>query len=137
VYLDKKPLGGSKFIYRLKQIDIDGTYKYSDSVEVIIPPTEFKLYQNYPNPFNPNTTIRYTIPGSVINNEGKNHVTLKIYDLLGNKVLTLVNEDKSAGSYEIEFSVKDGDVYNLTSGIYYYQLRVADFVQTKKMILMK
>ncbi|NNG26439.1 MAG: T9SS type A sorting domain-containing protein, partial [Ignavibacteriaceae bacterium] len=86
---------------------------------------EYKLSQNYPNPFNPRTKIKYQIPEL-------SFVTLKIYDVLGNKVATLFNEEKPAGSYEIEFNVA-----NLTSGIYFYQLRTVNFIGTKKMILLK
>jgi len=85
----------------------------------------FNLQQNYPNPFNPNTLIKYQIPEL-------SFVTLKVYDVLGNEITTLVNEEKSAGSYEVEF---DGN--QLTSGIYFYQLRADSFVETKKMALMK
>ncbi len=87
--------------------------------------SDFKLFQNYPNPFNPSTTIRYSIPASEF-------VTLKVYDVLGNEVATLVNEEKPAGSYETEFNA-----VGLSSGIYFYQLQAGNFTQTKKLILMK
>jgi photosystem II stability/assembly factor-like uncharacterized protein len=90
-------------------------------------PKEFLLQQNYPNPFNPSTTIQYTI-------SNKQFVTLKVYDLLGREVATLVNEEKAAGSYGIEFGVKS---LELCSGIYFYKLQAGDFVETKKMILLK
>ncbi len=86
---------------------------------------EYVLYQNYPNPFNPITSIQYAI-GS------KQTVTLKIYDVLGREVATLVNEEKPAGNYEVKF-----DASNIASGIYYYQIKARKFVQTKKMILLK
>jgi photosystem II stability/assembly factor-like uncharacterized protein len=90
----------------------------------------FILEQNYPNPFNPSTKIRYTIPTSEF-------VTLKIYDVLGNEIATLVNEDKPAGSYEVEFGNHSGEVRNLTSGVYFYTLQAGGFTQTKKLTLMK
>ena len=90
-------------------------------------PKEFLLYQNYPNPFNPSTSIQYAISNTQF-------VTLKVYDLLGREVATLVNEEKTAGSYEIEFGVKS---LELSSGIYFYKLQAGDFVETKKMILLK
>jgi photosystem II stability/assembly factor-like uncharacterized protein len=93
-------------------------------------PAEFKLAQNYPNPFNPITTIRYEIPEQVRND--KNNVSLKVYDILGNEITTLVNGQKSAGEYQVQFNGT-----NLSSGIYYYQLVVGDFVKTNKMILLK
>jgi hypothetical protein len=88
-------------------------------------PWKFALFQNYPNPFNSNTTINYYVPGL-------SFVTLKIYDVLGNEIATLVNEEKSVGSYQAEFNAT-----NLPSGIYFYRLQAGSFVETKKMVLMK
>jgi hypothetical protein len=85
----------------------------------------FILSQNYPNPFNPVTNIKYTI-------SGRQFVTLQVYDVLGNKVITLVNEEKSSGSYELDFNAS-----NYPSGIYFYRLQAGDYVETKKMVLMK
>jgi len=87
--------------------------------------TNYNLSQNYPNPFNPSTTIKYKIPEITF-------VTIKVYDVLGNEVATLVNEEKPAGSYEVEFIGTD-----LPSGIYFYKLHTASFVETKKMVLLK
>ena len=94
--------------------------------------SNFELFQNYPNPFNPSTKIKYTIPSNIILSEAKNLVTLKVYDLLGREVATLVNEYKPAGLYEIEFNAT-----NFSSGIYYYQLKAGEFATAKKMILIK
>jgi photosystem II stability/assembly factor-like uncharacterized protein len=88
-------------------------------------PADYNLNQNYPNPFNPSTKILYTI----INRQ---FVSLKVYDVLGNEVATLVNEEKSAGTYEVEWNAT-----GLPSGVYFYQLKIQGFVETKKMILMK
>ena len=119
-----------------KIIPISGEGHPSDVNDAKNLPTEFMLEQNYPNPFNPNTTIKYSIP-NVISTEGRNlFVTLNFYDVLGNEVTTLVNEDKPAGNYEVEFKSSVGSL-QLASGVYYYQLRAGDFVETKKMILMK
>ncbi len=124
----------SKLYYRLKQIDFDGSFEYSDIIEVRINiPDKFELYQNYPNPFNPSTTIKYSIPNS-------GFITLKVFDVLGKEVATLVYEEKPAGKYEVEFNASE-----LASGIYYYTLKVGDpesssgqsFTETKKMILIK
>ena len=95
--------------------------------------SDFRLEQNYPNPFNPSTKIKFTIP-SVIASSTKQSalVTLEVYDVLGNEVVTLLSEEKSAGSYEVEF-----DATQLTSGIYFYQLRTESFADTKKMILLR
>jgi len=108
------------------------------------PFSSFNLEQNYPNPFNPSTKIKFTIPQSpLLGGDGRGGlVTLKVYDVLGNEIATLVNEELSPGEYEVEFSAKGGsasggNVYNLTSGIYFYTLRAGEFIQTNKMILMK
>ncbi len=101
-------------------------------------PTEFKLYQNYPNPFNPVTTIKYSIPTTPLNppftKGGKTVgvVTLKVYNLLGEKIATLVNEKQQPRIYKVEFNAKD-----LPTGIYIYQLRAGSFVDSKKLILVK
>jgi len=99
----------------------------------------FYLMQNYPNPFNPSTKIRYSIPSSPLNfspsqgeGQGVRSVQLKIFDVLGNKVATIVNEEQPAGSYEVEFNAAE-----LASGIYFYKLQAGSFVETKKMILIK
>jgi hypothetical protein len=115
-----------RYSYRLKQIDFDGSFEYSAIVEVEALVTfSFELSQNYPNPFNPVTIIKYQIPEL-------NFVTLKIYDVLGSEVTTLVNEEKPVGSYELEFNATD-----LPSGVYLYKLQAGSFVETKKMILIK
>ncbi len=90
----------------------------------------FNLEQNYPNPFNPSTLIRYTVP--TLSSQGK--VTLKIYDMLGREIATLVNKVEPAGYYQVNFNTAD---MNLASGIYFYQLRVNNYVSTKKMVLLK
>lgn len=86
---------------------------------------QFRLEQNYPNPFNPSTVISYSVPTS-------SFINLKVYDILGNEVTVLVNEEKQAGSYEIDFNATD-----LNGGVYFYQLTTNNFVDTKKMILIK
>ena len=97
------------------------------------PVHQFSLEQNYPNPFNPSTTIHYSIPSVITSGTKQSQlVTLKVFDVLGNEVATLVNEEKPAGSYQIEFSA-DG----LTTGIYFYKLHAGSLLETKKMILLK
>ncbi len=88
-------------------------------------PSSYELSQNYPNPFNPSTIIRYTIPEN-------GFVKIKIFDILGREVSTLINKEQNSGNYEVEF-----DASNLTSGVYFYRIQAGDFVQTKKMVLMK
>jgi len=110
-------------------------------------PIEFSLEQNYPNPFNPSTKIKYTIPSVTLSASSRaesrdegSRVILKVYDVLGDEVATLVNEEKPAGNYEVIF-----DASKLSSGVYFYELRVEDtstssgqvFVETKKMILIR
>jgi CubicO group peptidase (beta-lactamase class C family) len=129
-YTDLKVSAG-KYTYRLKQIDFDGSYDYSPEVEVeVSAPLTFSLEQNYPNPFNPITTIKYSIPT-------QSKVVIKIFDILGNEIATLVNDEKPSGSYELEFSVDQDSSHDISSGIYFYQLRSGSFIETKKMILMK
>ncbi len=103
-------------------------------------PGDFTLYQNYPNPFNPTTKIKYTIP-AVIASEAKQSqlVTLKVYDILGNEITTLVNEEKPAGTYEVEFKSHSGlsGIRALPSGMYFYTLKAGKYSETKKMILLK
>jgi len=123
---DISMVSSTKLAYRLKQIDFDGNYNYSDVVCVEnILPEDFELKQNYPNPFNPATIIRYEVGE-------KQFVVLKVYDIIGEEIATLVNEEKSAGSYEIKF-----DAALLTSGIYFYTLKADSFIETKKMTLLR
>ena len=129
-------LPAGNYQYRLKQIDFDGTFEYSNIIEVTVDaPAIFSLEQNYPNPFNPTTKIKYEIPGQARNYNTQ--VTLKVYDILGNEVATLVNEQKPAGTYDVEFVVGQDSRPNISSGIYIYQLGAGSFVQTKKMVLLR
>lgn len=115
-----------KYLYRLKQIDFDGSINYSNEIEVdFIGVTEFALQQNYPNPFNPSTVISYQLPIDT-------KVQLKVYDILGTEIITLVNETKSAGKHNVSF-----DAGKLSSGTYFYTIIADGFVQTKKMMLVK
>jgi ligand-binding sensor domain-containing protein len=100
-----------------------GVVSVSEAPEEV--PGNFILYQNYPNPFNPSTTIQYQLPGA-------GFVTLKIYDLLGREIFTLVNKEQTAGRYEVNFNAS-----NLASGIYFYQIKSSSFVLTKKMVYLK
>jgi acetyl esterase len=127
-FIDNSVLSGKKYSYRLKQIDADGSFKYSSVITVDINlPLIFDLKQNYPNPFNPSTSIHY----SVINN---GLVSLKVYDILGNEVAVLVNEVKESGNYSVDFNSINN---KLCSGVYLYQLRSGNMISTKKMILIK
>ncbi len=124
-YADSKVASGN-YTYRLKQMDFDGSFEYSSEVTVVVTvPLEFVLEQNYPNPFNPSTVIKYSIPEN-------GFVTLDVYNLLGEKVASLVNGVQDAGRYEISF-----DASKLASGIYVYSLKSGSFNSDKKMLLMK
>ncbi|MFO7525079.1 MAG: T9SS type A sorting domain-containing protein, partial [Ignavibacteriaceae bacterium] len=94
--------------------------------------SEFSLFQNFPNPFNPTTKIKYTIPNVETLRDASLQVVLKVYDMLGREVATLVNQEMQPGVYEIEFNAPQ-----LSSGIYYYQLKAGTFVETKKMIIVR
>ncbi|QQS35024.1 MAG: T9SS type A sorting domain-containing protein [Ignavibacteriales bacterium] len=128
---DVRDINADAVVYRLKQIDFNGNYEYSPEVLVDnLVPLVYGLEQNYPNPFNPSTVIKYNLPS-------ENYVSLKVYNTLGQEVATLVNEIMGAGSHEVSFNAKD-----LSSGIYYYTLRVSESngnekVFTNKMMLMK
>lgn len=114
------------YYYKLKQIDYSGDFNYSNIIEVSISsPFSFELSQNFPNPFNSSTTIQYQLPN-------EDFVGLKIYDVLGNEVKTLIEENKKAGYYTITFSED-----NLSSGIYIYKLIAGKYSSTKKFILLK
>jgi photosystem II stability/assembly factor-like uncharacterized protein len=142
-----KGLSTEKYLYRLKQIDYDGSFEYSNMIEVEIGSVdEFNLSQNYPNPFNPSTKIKYSVPDVIASGSKQSQlVTIKVYDILGNEIATLVNEEKPAGSYEVEFNIHSNEGHNLPSGVYFYQLRIEGpeinsgqaMIQTKKMVLMK
>ncbi|MEP0860283.1 MAG: T9SS type A sorting domain-containing protein [Ignavibacterium sp.] len=111
------------------------TSTVTSAEDIRFTPANFYLEQNYPNPFNPTTKIKYTVPQDE-KRETRN-VTLKVYDILGNEIATLVNDYKPAGSYEVEFSGHSDEGQNLTSGVYFYRLQAGSFIETKKMVLLK
>ena len=124
-FTDENVTKGS-YTYRLKQMDFDGSYAYSNTAEVTVSgPSEFSLNQNYPNPFNPTTSISYSIPAD-------GNVSLIVYDVTGKEVKRLVNERQQAGSHSVNF-----DAGNLATGVYVYQLRTNNLITTKKMLLLK
>jgi len=124
-FVDDSELNPGKISYRLKQLDFDGRYSYSKIVEVDLAPADFALCQNYPNPFNPSTVINYQLPEN-------SFVSLKVFDMIGNEVAVLVNEEKQAGSHSVTFEAN-----NISTGVYFYQIKAGDFVSMKKLIFMK
>jgi len=124
-YSDRVKLSGT-YEYRLKQIDYDGTFEFSDIAEIEVRPVyEYELAQNYPNPFNPSTLISFTVAQ-------RSNVSLSVFNILGEQVATLINETKEAGNYQVEFNAS-----NLPSGMYVYKIEAGNFVSTKKMMLLK
>lgn len=124
-FIDNPPAGVT-CRYRLKQIDYDGTIRYSDIVEVNLDvPSEYALRQNYPNPFNPSTTISFDLPEAA-------DVEVTVYSVLGEEIVTIVKEHLNAGTYDFEFLAD-----NIPSGVYIYRLKTEGFVYSKKMLLLK
>jgi hypothetical protein len=110
----------------LKQIDFDGSFSYSNEISVDNNNvSSFELEQNYPNPFNPSTKIKFNIPFT-------EKVRIEVFNTVGNKVATLLNDIKEAGSHELQFEAD-----NLASGVYFYKISVGNLIQTKKMLLIR
>ena len=131
-YTDNSPGSGTVY-YRLKQLDLDGTFRYSDGIAVDVVsgtagkefPTEFSLGQSYPNPFNPSTNIRYGLPRSAF-------VTLEVFSTLGQRVATLINQQQEAGYHEVTFNAS-----RLSSGAYFYTITAGDYHASRKLVLLK
>ncbi len=128
-FTDSRLTSGLEYYYRLKQIDTDGQYEYSNEVSVTLSIDSYSLYQNYPNPFNPTTTINFSLPEEAL-------VKLKIWDILGNEIAVLVNERLSPGNYEAIFNISSTRGV-VTSGVYFYSLEAGGFSLRKKMIIIK
>ena len=118
--------------YRLKQIDNDGQFSYSNEIALneVKTPESFVLSQNYPNPFNPSTVISYQLPVD-------SKVKLELFTVSGEKIATLFDGTQSSGIYNYSLSSESVTGYQLTSGVYLYRLQANDFTQTKKLMLMK
>jgi hypothetical protein len=129
-YTDKNLLPGN-YQYRLKQLDNSGAYEYSFTLETVLnPPAEFSLSQNYPNPFNPTTQIRFELPLTSM-------VDLKIYDILGREIKTLVKGELNPGTYAYEWDGRNNFGTPVSSGMYRYRITAGNFSETKKMMLLK
>jgi hypothetical protein len=122
-----------RWSYRLRQIDLDGTIHFSPEVIVDVLtgvrdnslPVVFALHQNYPNPFNPTTSLNYDLPATV-------HVTLKVFNVLGQEVATLVDKTQTAGRYNVSWNAS-----GVGSGVYFYQILAGSFIDVKKMAIMR
>lgn len=125
-FSDNSVSASGKYSYRLKQIDIDGQYEYSQTIEIEVGiPTEFEVAQNYPNPFNPTTTISYSIPERI-------NVTIDVFNMLGQRVLSLLDKEHLPGKYKIEL-----DASNLSSGTYIYRVSTSKQSVIRKMMILK
>ncbi|HVO72869.1 MAG TPA: S8 family peptidase [Ignavibacteriaceae bacterium] len=129
LFTDKNLYLRGEYFYRIKQVDFNGSFQYSEKQKIIFnSPMRFVLMQNFPNPFNPGTKIKYTIPASWENPTCQ--VTLKIYDIIGREIATLVNEAQYPGVHEAEFNPPK----SLASGIYFYKLTAGNYTDSKKMV---
>lgn len=129
-FLDDKVSSGIVF-YRLKQIDLNGSFEYSNVIEVAVTgPKSFTLSQNYPNPFNPETRIEFTVPNT-------SKVEITIYDELGRTIRKLVNEQYGTGTYSITWNGKNDAGQLVASGLYLYAIKSGQFTSTRKMIFLK
>lgn len=119
-------------VYRLKQVDLDGSYTYTKEIEFNLGqvPQEFALEQNFPNPFNPSTTIKFAVPVN-------RNVKLAVYDAMGNLVKVLVDEAKTAGKYEVTWNGENNSGSKVASGVYFYKVSAGTYTMTKKMVMMK
>jgi hypothetical protein len=124
-FIDINPSAGN-YYYRLKQVDFNGEYEYSKIIEILMEaPVQYALLQNHPNPFNPSTIITFSVPA-------RTEVSLKIFDILGNEITTLLREELNAGKHEVEFNA-----VNLANGVYFYEMKTSSFRAVKKLVLMK
>ena len=123
-FTDKNLTGGTKFVYRLKQIDNDGKFEYSKEIEVKVVPKDINLLQNYPNPFNPVTEIKFTLPEAT-------RVTLRVYNIIGQEVASLVNGIEEARYHSVSFDGCKLSKEHIYTGC------TKNFIQTKKMVLLK
>ncbi len=129
-YVDENVAEGT-YHYRLKQVDFEGTYDYSDTIEItLVLPSSIHLHQNYPNPFNASTEISYNLPVS-------SHVELIIYDMIGHQVCRLIDQFQTKGKYSVKWNARDSLGKEVSSGIYYYKIKTESFSEFRKMMLVK
>ena len=130
-YKDVNILSGTRYYYKLEDINISGANGvYGPILAELTLPTDFALSQNYPNPFNPETTIKYQIPNN-------SQVYLSIYNVIGQEVRVLINQELSAGYHSVVWDGRDNHGNLVTSGVYYFRIKADSYTDLKKMIFMK
>jgi len=130
-YLDKITLAGKEYYYKLEELTLDGRRKFHQTISIEVPrPDKYSLSQNYPNPFNATTSFKFQVPKAT-------HVTIEVYNILGKRVRTLVNERKEAGYYTVFWDGIDNNGENVGSGVYFYQMSADQFHATHKMIVIR
>jgi len=130
-YFDRNVNVGETYSYKLEDVSITGEKTQHDPITVFVTrPKDFRLYQNYPNPFNPKTHIEYQLPKQT-------RISLKIYNIMGQEVRTLVDEVKEAGYHSVIWNGLDNNGTPITSGIYYYRMVTDSHVEVKKMVLLR
>jgi len=129
--LDNSVKAGGTYYYKLVDVNINGVRTEHGPISIkITAPEKFELSQNYPNPFNPETKIRYQLPSA-------SSVEIRIFDVLGRDVKTLVSQDVEAGYHIANWDARNNDGVQVSSGVYYYYIRAGEYKITKKMLLMK
>jgi hypothetical protein len=133
-YMDRGLPNGTTYFYKIAAVDFGGDVRMHDIVVSATPtarlPTTFALSQNYPNPFNPNTEIKYQIP-----KDGR--VIMKIYNVMGQEVVTLVDGDLETGYYTATWNARNSRGSEVSAGIYFCRMKAGEFSQTRKMVLIK
>jgi hypothetical protein len=130
-YLDQSVEVGATYSYKLEDVSITGQHTEHDAITIFVArPDRYELQQNYPNPFNPKTNIEYQLPMET-------RVSLKIYNIMGQEVKTLIDDVKEAGYHALIWNGLDNSGVAVSSGIYYYRMVTGSFVETKKMVLLR
>ncbi|RMF60592.1 MAG: T9SS C-terminal target domain-containing protein, partial [Calditrichaeota bacterium] len=136
-YIDRGLLPG-RYEYRLRQLDTDGSFReYGSVVATVGLPESFALMQSFPNPFNPTTEIQYQIPATGGNSSGKTRTILKVYNLLGQEVRTLVDKEEPPGFYTVFWDATDDAGREVPSGVYVYRIQSGNFVSARKAVFVK
>ena len=130
-FVDNKIVSGESYKYKLESVSVNGFIEFLQMIDVTIPiPTEFALLNNYPNPFNPVTNIKFQLPQV-------SDVKLVVYNMLGQKIRTLVDGNKDIGYYNVQWDGKNDNGNQVATGIYIYKFEAGNYIKSQKMILMK